>query len=993
MHRCILAVILCALAGLTACSSTPDRDDAEPVVKKLQAPEMSLPMPEQTRMLMRVDPRELRAGLQVMKGYAPNVGAAESAAFEYPGKVLVAALLLRETKYQRIMKLPSKRVANIFPAMDSTRPMLVALSTRGNDGAFRHLENNVPPHQPEALPIGPSTRLFVPASDASALRSQMEQFCAQGKGMCRSVERFATASDYAVVDIFYDWLGPRMRKNAPALAYDEWDEADEGYWQRDTAALRAFLTRDAALSMYMRAEDLPAMGALQGAGEVLDAVGSVQRSRLLEMMNMGYRIAGQLFRLEAPQARETEDAAFFLRAEGDKGVVFDTVRSYTRQGAEVAEAADREIELPSLETKGALVEFDWVRDNGAAVEAAKLPRWAEELLAGEYGAGEAAEIFRNGGLWAYMIPVFSYPDAFRLALQEIVGDSGPRQIRQLQRADEVLAMRASLDWVADDKAPMGARPKGGVVVALDKDSTLDKSIGQMLGQLEQALQIEASMQSETRGDYKVIRVAFGEDAEIFGETSPVGRTMQARVDLAKLSAQLQPMMAMSGNDSPQMQMLWSALKRVETGRLDMIEVERGSAVRLALGTGALDAPELPRSAQPLASPEPAAACLMKARAAVREAKDAVGSDLYPQQMTELLERLRTELDAAGGECGGSDPRAAEEIAWMRAAWTSYAATYWARQMQWERAAKLYATACDEGHSAACGDAKRLARLRAQMRLPRISTGGVALDDVPAGPPLITREGLRWLSAGDIFRLGSRDELSTEQLAAGQFDGEEHQFLRRMPLETWQPDNGEAVNLAVILVDRTVPDTVLASLAALVAKKDMTRARREAQLLRQPVPPATPPELALAVEGPTDGSMSALPIDAPAESSAAAEIIIGADGIRIEKGGQMVAPVEGCPKDGPTLCVEDQEKTGERLDALLAGMEDEANETAAFDALARSYRLTQLTETLKALELDVESPTVAIRTTRTMPVGLLVDVRTAIGEGVGSARVSLAESAP
>jgi hypothetical protein len=924
-----------------------------------------------------VQPEAAARLLDLVTRYGQASGVDNIPAVDRPGQLAVAGLLSGADHFGEAFEISESEDDALFPSMDASRALLLAVSTRGNEELMAHLRHGVPPRRAKSFLFGLSARLFVPASDEDRLRRELEQFCARDETPCQEVRRFDTSPDYAVVDIHWDPLQGLRKEWAPETMRTTWDDVDANYWRRDTPALRAFVAPDAAASLYMRADDFWMLGAYVG---VLEAHAALQRAtpeHRARLLTRGYEVAGSLFTGRSPEARTYEDAALRMSPSGEDGVVLESFRTRTKLGAKIAQAAQTTFDMPAIGVLSPLIEFEWVRDNAAAIAAAKVPAWME-ALSGQGGANRLLEKTRTSGLWG-SLPLLNYPDGFARGLNMLLDPSHSLSAWPLGFQD-VFAIHLGFDWVADaissgSSRAIGGAPRGAVILALAKDSKLDQLIRTYATQIGQMLQVKTSVDTETRQNKKIVRVLVGDSTGLIGKLTPVKQTLKMRLDLNMLADRLDVMFA---GQVPMQRAVLATLRRAQTATMVGTGTDEVSGLRIYAGPHEPEPQEIPQSSQGLIQPKPAPNCLKEASAASRKVE--VLTD--PSGFNELVEKTLKTLEAFKETCK-EHPSAVADIEWMQAKWIGYAGHRLASQAHWSRAQKMLAVACRRGDEQSCVEADALSAFQEHLRLPAVTVADVVLDRATSDRLLVTREGVEspmWETLLPKYQDNTLSLVQVQQMAAG--DSSEHrEFLDNLSVHPQEVGTHGLVNLTVLFVDRTVSSEVAASLVKLASQKDMSKRKRQARLTNELIGQGGL-VAAFTVETPAQDKRPAVllfrGLGEPADPDAAQiELALGQNGISIVRENQKLAPIEGCPADGPTLCVQDAAAVSALLERVLAGDLDKEAETDALDTLTEMYRIPKLPSRLDTTKVGETAPRFILRADKPIPFGLLADLHAAL----------------
>lgn len=973
LARHLLVIVL--VVALSACASAPDSAEQRLTDTPEPAPALDLPMPEQTRLLIRVQPEEFDALVDVGAPYLKALGA-PAAAQASPVRYIVAGLLGQprgwlppfERQFEGL-----EEVSTALEAFDGSRAVVVALSTRGNEEHLRHLVAGVPPTGARSMFQGFSTRLFIPAADADQLRRQLEDFCEGPQRDCSQVQRIGTHADYAVVDSHSGPFGALRDEFEAGPVVDTWDGVDPDYGRRTTPAMRTFLGSQAAVSVYVRGEDLPVLGAFVGSIEAFQALHMATPQNRRRMMNRAFSIIGDILDIASPEVREFEDLAVAVGADANAGLFIESSRSFTRRGAELADGERATLQLVADAPREPILEVAWMKRAAADVE---LPRWMRRLAEDDDPAAGFVERFRMGGIWMYGVVLANYPRAFAAGARHLLASTSNLGYvgEPFELWNTLRAVYASLGWEADQAATFGAVPRGFVSIVAAPGSSWPQAINYAVAAARSA-GIDVSLDTRKHGDHEVFELSFGEPhvSDIPIELSE--GECEATLDLSGLAIQLEQA-AMPGA-SLQAEVL-EALQAAGTLRLGYRESSSGQVARLYMGPGSPGALAVPSSGVPLTQPEPQPECLQQMRWASREvlaAQNAAGS------RAKLSGASQLDVMDPVAKCP-EDERVAEERDWIRSRWMTYAGRALVQSGEWGRAAELLDEACEAGDESACDDVEAVRGMSSQVRLAAVSRVDASVEEL-AGGAMLTGKGLVTIALGvfmparlnqviaatDILRRSDEDAL----------DGDLREF-EALPTVRIEARRRGAVQAVTLIVDRSVSSALFGRVVDLIARRDLARLRREARLLGEPDVPDGPLWTAVAVQRKAEeaaehellffGSARHL------ERSTRPQVVLDLhdEGIDVSVAGAAGDAIEGCPTDGPTICVTDAARVKEQIERAGRAEADEPIEVAT---LAQLYRLEALRAHLDEVHTGA-APVVVIHAEVDVPFDVLAQIHATMG---------------
>ncbi len=569
------------VAALSACGGEQEKPQQTPVEQPEFVPMENLPAG--TRTVVQVHPAKTEA-LQAavmsrFEGGAPmpadlDVGlAATNAALVFPpqpGRLLATA--------------PGR---DPLPSLDRTRPIFHALSTDSAIGFLDSIRIGRTPAQTPSL----GARLYLPAKDATKLAEEFGTYCSDPRaqslhGGCTTVAKHAAKQGWVVVELDYGGATPRVRTEGATK------------FSRDTAAVRAFLTDDSAVSIWFDVDAVSEVGAvMEWHGFLLDSDDS-EANRSLEAEKLIEAMAPML--RSDPGARETEDITFSLRVEGERDLALDGVRTLTQRGLARAEAGQKVTPARSFDVKTPIVrgELPWSMSGIRA--ATEIPEWAE---------GEA-EIGRLGsGWWRRAVAWLEAPFAYYVGLAW-----GPRPTRAAGWIRVFFGLdgaRLRLDAAADKAMPSGVRVDGGLAVVSRGNESRASIANIVETYTRQAAGLVSStydFQIQTADDQNDIFALFGKTRAT--DSTPVTNQV-LHADLTRVADLLDS----SGNSGILGPQLGVMLRAAGAAELTVDRNGTAEAWRLHIGTDEIAAAEaVPTDAQALLL-EPIDPCVIEARRA------------------------------------------------------------------------------------------------------------------------------------------------------------------------------------------------------------------------------------------------------------------------------------------------------------------------------------------------------------------------------------------
>ncbi len=947
-----------ALLFLSACSTPNTKDDEKKPTDQPSHPTYSLPVPEQTMLLVRVDPKRSVAMLESTEAVAEagRMGAPPKVA--QPGRLAVSALLEGRVDVRRALSNAGKVDASFLPTLADDRAMVMAVSARGNEALLETM-NYATPAPPSVLPWGLSVRAFLPAADPAQLQGQIEAHCEAAKRACPTLVRTAHTESHAVIDVHFDPLRSARQKYAPdSIPEVDWAASDAGFWKRDTPALRAFVEDKAAVSIYWRSDDLPQLAAYAGASETLSAIEMATPENRMLMLARGYALAGMSYLFRSPEARENDDITLSFDADETGGFVAEAYQTYTKRGAEVAEAATTSVRLPAINLDNAVIEFESSHDIAAAMSAAKAPLWMP-TSGGQGGRNSFVTLMRNSGSWGYTIPMASYPVSFQKGLLNSGVGVPNRLMTQLK---DVLAVRAKLDLVSSSRSKLGFAPRGAISVALPRDSSTPAMFGMAVQSLQSQYGFQATVDTQTTAEHKIVTAVFGKADGVLGEMAPVSSTVSAHVALDRLAArlELESLKKVGGQAPPE---IIAALKHLKAVQIERPSAKFGAATRLHVGAGRVDTLVVPAVDMTLTRPMASESeCLRRGIGVSREGLDAMDMGAPSKRLDFALE-IASQLEEIEKTCESDK----ETLEWMRAAWSANAAELYVERLRYNKASELMTAACEAGYEHACERQEAIEAFAAKGRYPSVNKPMIELSSVPGDYRVLTIDGLERWKQPFLGAATNGPDLSVAQLrdaARNASPNKRPRSIERLPFHITDEIDGTVRSVVFLPVDRRVSSEVIASVVTLAENQRVDeRVMRQRQILNKP----RPADRAFsgiffpvqASKG--EGTAGVYLTTAPSKASNSAKVVIGAKGITLEYKGKT-----------SKLAAED----ADRLAELVKKATDEGK-SETFAELNEAYRVNVIGDALaklnvglpQAAEIVVEEP---------VPFGMLASVVNELG---------------
>jgi hypothetical protein len=955
MRRLALLCVLFALF-VFGCSSQKTASDEAPVAQTTgAAPALPMAVPEGTFALARMDMQQVRGAydhvdslIRLGMQNAPASRQERVPKIDDPVKVALTALMSLERGPGRVMADPTNVPDDYMAGLADDGTVFAAFSTAGNERLLRAMENDVPANGTMTVPRGYFVRLYLPASDSDALESWLEEACG-GRGLeCGPSPSIESRERGVVFDLrvgydsgFFEHFEIDPEIEAP--------EVDENFFASRTASMDSFMRTECALGLYLRSEQLAAVGAVQGMREAFEALAHASPENRQQLFYRGMALAGGVFDMLSPESREVVDSALLIRATYEVGVVVDSVRGFTELGSKVSEAGAADVSAGSV-GDDAMLQLEVAYNIAEARAEAVTPSWMQ--MGSRRDAYDVARGLRNAGIWGYGLAAHNYPAGFGRGVTNLAVAEGDEEAVIANQTEYLRAVRMSLDAKPGADNPVGIEPRGALVAVFDRRADIERWVRDAQQELSSApfpISIEVVDLDET----KEVRVIVGDDASV-GEAAPVAEMLRATLDLLALRSLTEEVRPGVG-DVDEM----SAVAAPVLSELARVEIRSrrhafGSHMRMTIGKA--DAPELAFADGLKPAPQPSAtpACLQEVRRASSKANRAL-QKAAPDERARLMVRISEELEQLGSDCTDH----ADDIAWMRARWLEQAGTYFANALQLERAAQTFESGCSLGDERSCELAER-------ARNPDI---GATLATVPG--PVRTwvgqQSGLPVLTRNYVDRWEFQSPFGVSYDARESLEGvdwtDERQRRKVIRMLSGYSRTGFP-----LLVDRAADARVVGWVAAQAGEEQNRGVRRYRR--------STNHELGLLVPVQVDGrpGVGRLALHGPGgENRPHLRLEVGADGIDVavvnSSGSKKVDPIGDCAPDGPTVCATgDLASIGDRL-AKLEGQK----QRALVDTYVDQLRIADAIDQIDGLEIDPKPEHVTIAVEEGVPFQAIAEL--------------------
>lgn len=970
VRRLLLAALVIALS---ACASAPDRAAEQGgLTEDTPAPEFSLPLPEHTRLLVRLQPEGIDGLIEAARPYVRAMGS-ELPEMGEPGPLAVWAAVVGARRVRYAGPEEASELAQGLEGFDKSRPIFIALSTRGNEEHLRHLKGAVPPVGTRSLFAGFSSRLFIPATDPDGLRARLAKLFEPSPTASPGVRRVATHAEYVVVDIHYDPLAVVRERLGVEPVELQWAASDRSYVERMTPALASFLRSEASVALYMRNEDLPEIGALMGSMEALQALESAAIDKRADLLTIGYALAGDVLRMASPEAREFEDMAVAMDADAAGGLHLEAHRTFTTLGATLAHAGEARPDLGVTASDEPVLDLSWSRAKSSAPDQAPTPYWLARLVGDDAAGRKVMNLLRMGGVWPWVVALTNYPTAFEDGMERALGPQTNFRAQRWQMWGCLVGMHANIGWTPEPTAPLAGVPDGSFSVVTQPGCRWERTLRGLANWLRGALGAKVTIRVEEFDGMRRVDVLFGQASGRREVPQASAGTLDATLDLARLASHLER--APPTNAVPPA--VVEGLRAVGTLNMRHRLLSNGTVLQLELGQGVAPEMSSPVVHDELRQPATDPDCLREVRFVSRTVSEEIGRDDARQRRT-LWTTLLGYIEEAMSTCAPGDDAVADELAWMHTRWSVYGGRQLARKAFWEPALDLFGDACKRGDQDGCAHADRAREIRAKVRPARVSRVDASLDDLQGELAFVTRQTIVWSHFNMLLAGKSYDPLALEEV-----DDKADILRRRFPIEPLEVGPG-TVAAGIIPVDRGVSSTLVRRLVELMAQRNLESVRYASRFseLRHAMPAAAwtgfvvesaaakPDALEVLVFG---GRQHLEHMDRPH-----LDLDVSYDGIEVAIEGESVDAISGCPSDGPTVCVADAEQVRAQLEDALGPADSDATHDWPDDgALGALYRLEALRGRLDEA-YDGPAPVVVIRAEVNLPFDALAQLHATVG---------------
>ncbi len=571
-----LVFLYILVTGFSACSSLSIKPD-----QLGPTPEVHLPMPEETRLVMRVHPERMVE----MLDRAPTQ---EQAAV--PGQLLVANFLSSSDtgKLSSLLTIGAgEKYSHHFDAIDNSRAVVFALSTRGNEGYLQNLKHanaagsgGGAEHQFRGI----SWRLFVPATNARKLRSQIDEFCAT-PSECPDVRRISTERHYIIVDLHHDLGRPA---DESTLSYDD---VDRSFWDDPTLAADSFLQPQGALSFYVGTENLAIWGPIFGSLEILPTLNRIAPNHRERLLARGHQFIARYLEFSSQEEPQFKDFSFVIGSEESGGIFAEHIRTFTDYGATVHGTKSASHELMTHRAERPIIAVSWTPIRQPPGEELDPPYWttffdeghhkeSNHIVASITQVAQRPEVQHIVELIKDEVRT-RYPWAFFGGMIALNQARSLLPLSSWSQGQLWMDLRAVHANVGPANSSTEGALEGSFSLLVQRDSRWEQIMGLGVRLLERATTSKISLQARYNGDQTILEVVFGDSQPAGVATTAAAGTFEATFDLAALASLLQKMGIPGVNRDTQ---ALQALREADRLRVQHQTLELGTATRMTLGS-------------------------------------------------------------------------------------------------------------------------------------------------------------------------------------------------------------------------------------------------------------------------------------------------------------------------------------------------------------------------------------------------------------------------
>ena len=738
-------------------------------------------------------------------------------------------------------------------------------------------------------PVAVAFRLFVPSTDAEALAAEFRHACRKARTderdknwrarVCGKMAQLETRGGYVVADIWHE----ASREGIDTLPKKQsLDSVRDMQW-RDTAAFETFQDTARAVSVYTRSASMAALTMVFGDMPL----------RVLE-----------------DDAYEFEDVMAAVGTDGGGGFQFDMLQSYTTHGRTLARAGQVDRPVATFEVPNRWLSITRGWNPRAAGRNVRKPRWAVSSPFQKEGAyrqrmirhyvHEIDDPYSTLHLWT------AYPTATaRLAF------SGARPFKRRELPLSLYMLRPSAARMTLGFRPGGVRgDPGSLVGGLDArmhesfQNYLDDDVKRLYQQWIKAVDLSVNRTDDEEAEEATrLQVGFnGPVDEVIDRARRPKAHLAAEVDLASLAGLITEEMPEGWREAT-----GRVLRRLEglTWRREGGEYTR----RTHLHAGPGESEPLDESAQAAepTSPQGPPECVTHL---VRRIEKVLDFDSHPldtreERLSATLEKwagARQSLEEIRDRCGEMTARERRDL---RIAMASYHRSLSRVELQrWnlKNAAGRLAEACKLGDREACTSSQMFRHVEPPMAKD-LQARGDLLGDEPrdvvyrvAGPLGVSR------MERELFTWSEFYELAEDRPDGYSYD---HPLARLLGYDA-QIGQGRAMEPTDVIPVYADRGLLARHLGGIVRHVDFGLSdAREGRL-------AVLAEVYQESKG-TEKRRGWHVISGERIEDPAATVHVTPAGYVVEVGGERLAPIERCPDDGPTVCLE---TPAERIDELL-----------------------------------------------------------------------------
>ena len=946
-YRVGLVLLLFSMTA-SACKTTRGRVDEKPTVDVGQRAE-KLPFDDDVVAVAKFHPKKLDRLAARSRADFRRIFEEASEQSEVATNLasrLVAVLFDSPNDLERITREPG--VDFRFEGLDRSRTVYFALSERRNDDLLEDLYLAIPNQKAYESFAGQVARLAIPAKNPKELISEIEAHCREDNdgwmgSACQAIIHTRASGSHVVVELLYDASSDQREAYGKEVG-DE--EPEGGYFDRMTPAIRAFLGRDVAVGAYVKTGDLWKVGVLRLL--VTHQEKEQPKKKSLKARMKGRRAQQREQNLVeqasflSPGATEYEDVAILHEFDGE--YYTDVVQTYTMKGRQIAEAGRIDAKLPTIGIEQPIIDVEWAYDTPSALRQVSVPPQVRSRSIYRRHT-RLSRILKRFDDVVRLSPYLAYPVSWGKTLSGLHFGYRPTRLDALGRLKGLRAMRMKCNVSPSDETPLGIEFSGAAALQIPRESNLDATVETAVA-IAKGMGIPIRLQTDYEGEIVQMKVTVNAAMSVFGEPDSVGSETLASLDIATLMKNFQDDELIEGLGLKGPEEL-QGLRRAD---ILLASNSTGRGLRFRLGPKKRKGFSIPTADMKLADPEPIPRC---ARETIQASLEIVGDRGRPGLNFGSFKHYVPDIVESAKSCP-DDSNWRAEAHRVAAANLEILADMHSKLRDWDAATKRYRQACEFGAESSCQRAEETNQRIGRLRLPDV--GGVFRfrKDLPDVVMELGRDGL--IAADQT--LASLEELdpaaeTSKSVIAG---------IEKYGGPFWmRTHHGHNASVAVA-VDSSINSGTFKTLAGQIFEAQMSEEELSERryVSRRKKGKKTDSIVIFMGEPDTDARLHrrhganyvAVTKWTPASKRSVKkplglEVSVSERGFDVRTKEGEVSPVKGCPEDGPTVCLEvDQKHLSDLLEAYRkatsSGDEKRIRETVTTISSAYSYyRLHQV----------------------------------------------------